>query len=86
MRLIILFLFTNKDETDLRIVNHILNLLFTARCIERNRHCTNAESAKISIQGLYTVLRKDAYILLHFHSHVEHRIRNLFHPIGELVP
>ena len=51
--LIILVLFTNKQEAYLSIVNHKLYLLFRTGSIERNGHSTNAPSTKITLNILH---------------------------------
>ena len=51
--LVILVLFTNKEEAYLGIVDHKLYLLLGTGGIERNGHSTNAPSTKITLNILH---------------------------------
>ena len=74
---IVLVLFTYEQETNLRIVDHELNLLFRTGSIERNRDGTNAPCTKVTTQILYGILREDTDILLHLHTQVQHSVADL---------
>ena len=86
MSLIVLFLFANEDETHLCIVHNELNLLLTARCIERYCYRPNPISAEVGVEILQAVLCKDGNILLRFHAKVEQSIAHLLHAQREMVP
>ena len=54
--LVVLLLFTNKQETDLGIVDHELYLLFRRGSIERNGDGTNTPGTEVTLNVLYGVL------------------------------
>ena len=77
--LVILLLFANKEEANLRIINHILNLLLAAVGIERHRGNSDTVRTEIGVQIMHTVLREDSDFVKRFSPKIQEGIAHLFH-------
>ena len=86
MSLVILLLFSYKEESDLSIVHHILQLLFAAGGIKGDRHGPNAIRTEVGIEIMNAVLREDADVFLGFNAEVEQGIAHLFYSGRKLIP
>ena len=85
MSLVILLLFANKEEANLRIVDHILNLLLAAVGIERYRGNSDTIRTEVGVQVMYTVLREDSDFVEWFSPKIEKGVAHLFHSQREKV-
>jgi len=77
--LVILLLFAYKEEANLRIINHILNLLLAAVGIERHRSYSDAVCTEVGVQIMHTVLREDSNFIKRFSPKIQEGIAHLFH-------
>ena len=78
MSLVILLLFANKEEANLRIINHILNLLLAAVGIERHRSNSDTIRTEVGVQIMHTVLREDSDFVKRFSPKIQEGIAHLF--------
>ena len=77
--LVILLLFAYKEEANLRIINHILNLLLAAVGIERHRGNSDTVCTEVGVQIMHTVLREDSDFVKRFSPKIQEGIAHLFH-------
>ena len=77
--LVILLLFANKEKANLRIINHILNLLLAAVGIERHRGNPDTIRTEVGVQIMHTVLREDSDFVKRFSPKIQEGIAHLFH-------
>ena len=84
--LVVLVLFTDKEEANLGIVDHKLDLLLRAGSIERDGYCTNAPGTEVAFDILYRILRENTNVLLYLHTQVQQGIRHLLNGLRHLVP
>ena len=77
--LVILLLFANKEKANLRIINHILNLLLAAVGIERHRGNSDTIRTEVGVQIMHTVLREDSDFVKRFSPKIQEGIAHLFH-------
>ena len=81
--LVVLFLLADKEEANLRIVNHILYLLFRSGRVERYGHDTHAVGTEVGDEVLDAVLREYADGVLGLCAEIEKGIAGLLHKSGE---
>ena len=81
--LVVLLLLADKEEANLRIVNHILYLLFGRGSVERYGHDTHAVGTEVGDEVLDAVLREHADGVLRLSSEIEEGIAGLLHKSGE---
>ena len=81
--LVVLLLLADKEEANLRIVNHILYLLLGRGRVERYGHDTHAVSTEVGDEVLDAVLREHADGVLRLSSEIEEGIAGLLHKSGE---
>lgn len=77
--LVILLLFAYKEEANLRIINHILNLLLAAVGIEWHSSNSDTIRTEVGVQIMHTVLRKDSNFVKRFSPKIQEGIAHLFH-------
>ena len=77
--LIVLLLFTDKDDLHLGILNHILNLLFGTCRVERYRYHLNAIGTEVGVEIMDAILGEDGNLILRFQAKIQHGIAHLFH-------
>ena len=76
--LVILLLFAYKEEANLRIINHILNLLLAAVGIEWHRSNSDTVRTEVGVQIMHTVLREDSNFVKRFSPKIQEGIAHLF--------
>ena len=81
--LVVLFLLADKEEANLRIVNHILYLLFGRGRVERYGHDTHAVGTEVGDEVLDAVLREYADGVLGLGAEIEEGIAGLLYKSGE---
>ena len=77
--LVILLLFAYKEEANLRIINHILNLLLAAVGIEWHSSNSDTVRTEVGVQIMHTVLREDSNFVKRFSPKIQEGIAHLFH-------
>ena len=77
--LVILLLFAYKEEANLRIINHILNLLLAAVGIEWHSSNSDTVRTEVGVQIMHTVLREDSDFVKRFSPKIQEGIAHLFH-------
>ena len=74
---VVLLLFSHEQITDLRIVDHELDLLLRTGGIEWYRDGTDTPCTEVTLQILHRVLGEDTNILLYPHTKVQQCVADL---------